>query len=64
MTIIDLQIYCILIYQIKEDWLLQNSNIIENIKKIESIGTPLGKLFEIRNGFATLKNDVFILNVN
>lgn len=47
----------------KRGWLLQNSNIIENIKKIESIGTPLGKLFEIRNGFATLKNDVFILNV-
>ena len=33
------------------------------ISRIEKIGTPLGKLINIRNGFATLKNEIFILNV-
>lgn len=41
-------------------WLLQDKKISNNIKQIESVGKSLGECFEIRNGFATLKNDVFI----
>lgn len=46
-----------------EGWLLQNSIIGNNITKIESTGIPLGKCFNIKNGFATLKNEVFVLNI-
>lgn len=41
-------------------WLLHNSLSINNIKKIESCGTPLGKLYSIKNGIATLSNDIYI----
>ncbi len=44
-------------------WMLRDSSIVKNIEKIERIGIPLGRCFNIRNGFATLKNDIFILNV-
>lgn len=47
----------------EKGWLLQDDSIALNIRKIESTGKPLGKTFDIKNGFATLKNDVFILNV-
>ena len=46
----------------KNGWVLQNNKISKNIKKIESTGKPLSKYFEIRNGFATLKNDIFVFN--
>lgn len=45
-----------------EGWYLianQKKNIIS---QIENTGTPLGEKFEIRNGFATLKNDVYVFN--
>ncbi|SEH27477.1 HsdM family class I SAM-dependent methyltransferase [Chryseobacterium culicis] len=38
-------------------WNLQNHKIIE---KIESTGTPLGKLFKTRHGIATLRNNIYI----
>lgn len=41
-------------------WLLNNVAIVENIKKIENTGTPLGKLFSIKNGIATLSNAIYI----
>ena len=41
-------------------WTLCNTTTTNNVRKIETIGTPLGKLFDIRNGFATLKNDVYL----
>lgn len=41
-------------------WTLCNAKIANNLKKIESIGIPLGKLYDIKNGFATLKNDVYL----
>ncbi|WP_438710251.1 HsdM family class I SAM-dependent methyltransferase [Aquimarina muelleri] len=41
-------------------WYLVNNKIQKVISKIESCGTPLGKKFEIRNGFATLKNNIFL----
>ena len=40
-------------------WILNTQETIELIHKIENTGTPLGKLYEIRNGFATLRNDVY-----
>ena len=58
--------YCCLDYKNLDNergWLLQDDSIAFNIRKIESIGKPIGKIFDIKNGFATLKNDVFILNV-
>ena len=42
-------------------WMLSNNrNVISNIFKIEHAGTPLGKIVDIKNGFATLKNDVYL----
>lgn len=40
-------------------WRLISEKDHENIKKIEQIGTPIGKMFKIRVGFATLKDQVF-----
>ena len=44
----------------KKGWLLNKPSVLETIKKIESTGVPLGEKFPIRNGLATLSNDVFI----
>jgi len=44
----------------KKGWILNKSDILANINKIESIGIPLGNKFPIRNGLATLSNDIFI----
>ena len=41
-------------------WILSTNEVMENISKIESVGSPLGKLFNIKNGIATLANDIFI----
>lgn len=41
-------------------WLLSEDKTIENIKNIEESGTQLGKLYEIRNGLATLRNSIYI----
>lgn len=41
-------------------WTLCDTVTTNNIRKIESIGTPIGKLFDIKNGFATLKNDIYL----
>lgn len=41
-------------------WYLINKKVQKIISKIESCGTPLGKKFEIRNGFATLKNNIYV----
>lgn len=41
-------------------WYLINNKIQKVISKIEKCGIPLGEKFEIRNGFATLKNNVYV----
>ena len=41
-------------------WLLNDNAIIENIKRIENIGKPLGEKYKIRNGIATLSNNIYI----
>ena len=58
--------YTILPYNMLDNhdgWLLQSLDIASNIKRIEGCGKPLGKVFNIKNGFATLKNEVYVLNV-
>ncbi|AMM49970.1 hypothetical protein TH61_00560 [Rufibacter sp. DG15C] len=44
----------------KKGWLLSEPNTLINIHKIQTAGTPLGCKFSIKNGLATLSNDVFI----
>ena len=41
-------------------WVLNKPLILNTIDKIESTGIPLGEKFPIKNGLATLSNDVFI----
>lgn len=43
-------------------WNLNNGKIMDTVTKIESIGTPLGEAFNIKNGIATLANDIFIFH--
>ncbi len=44
----------------KKGWILNKPDVLKNINKIESIGIPLGDKYPIRNGLATLSNDIFI----
>ena len=41
-------------------WNLNNSEVLNNIRLIENAGEALGDLYVIKNGIATLANDVFI----
>lgn len=43
-------------------WTLCDSSVRENLNKIETVGRPLGELFDIKNGLATLKNEVYLFN--
>jgi len=43
-------------------WNLLNKKDAKNITKIESMGTPLGKLVKITNGIATLKDELYLLD--
>lgn len=43
-----------------DGWILQNQEVTDILNTIENTGIKLGKCFDIRNGFATLKNDVFL----
>lgn len=43
-------------------WRLLKSDEQENIRIIENIGTPIGKLFDICVGIATLKDEVFFVD--
>lgn len=44
----------------KRGWLLSDTKVIENIKRIESQAGTLGDLYKIKNGIATLSNDTYI----
>lgn len=44
-------------------WIIKDNWINRIIRKIEEIGTPLGDKATISNGIATLKNELFVLNV-
>lgn len=43
-------------------WNLNQSNVLQIIERIEHTGTPLGDKYIIKNGIATLANDVFIFH--
>lgn len=43
-------------------WRLLKSDDQKNINAIETIGTPIGRLFEICVGIATLKDDVYFID--
>jgi adenine-specific DNA-methyltransferase len=43
-------------------WSLEPDNLRQALRQIESCGRPLGAKHPIRNGIATLKNDVFIFS--
>lgn len=44
----------------KKGWMLNRYNVLENIKKLEGAGVALGNKYIIKNGIATLSNDIFI----
>ncbi|MBD5214009.1 MAG: N-6 DNA methylase, partial [Bacteroidales bacterium] len=44
----------------RKGWNLSDTTIMEAINRIETAGVPLGKAFNIKNGIATLANDIFI----
>lgn len=41
-------------------WLLNNNEVLQNIEKLENTGISLGNKYPIKNGLATLSNDIFI----
>lgn len=45
-----------------DGWYLVTDKERKIIDRIEKTGKPLGEKFEIRNGFATLKNDIYLIN--
>lgn len=45
-------------------WRLLKTDEQQNIKIIETIGTPIGKLYDISVGIATLKDEVFFVDGN
>lgn len=44
-------------------WVIKDCRINNILKQIENTGTPLGNTVSISNGLATLKNELFVLNV-
>ena len=46
----------------KDKWRLAPTNHLRNLSQLEANGSPLGKLADIRVGFATLKDSVFVID--
>ena len=46
----------------KKGWILKDKHTSDRIKAIESAGTPLGEVVDIRNGFATLRNEIYLIH--
>ena len=44
----------------KRGWILGNKKMVTNINKIENCGKKLGELYKIKNGLATLANNIYI----
>lgn len=45
----------------KKGWILKDKNTAAKIQAIESIGLPLGDMVAIKNGFATLRNNIYLI---
>lgn len=43
-----------------DGWQLEDAKTQLNLQKLENAGEKLGKLFNIRNGFATLRNNIYL----
>lgn len=43
-----------------QGWTLSSDSVRNNILKIETTGKPLGDIVDIKNGFATLRNNIFV----
>ncbi|WP_412561410.1 class I SAM-dependent DNA methyltransferase [Winogradskyella sp. MIT101101] len=43
-----------------DGWHLDNIKVQLNLKRLEGSGKSLGELFDIRNGFATLRNKIYV----
>lgn len=48
----------------KNGWLLDDAKVARLVLKIETIGNQLGQCFDIRNGFATLRNGIYLIRAN
>lgn len=44
-------------------WVIKDHLINDILQRIENTGKPLGSVASVSNGLATLKNDIFVLNV-
>ncbi len=44
-------------------WVMKDRRTNDLLQQITSVGTPLGDVASISNGLATLKNDIYVLNV-
>lgn len=45
----------------RKGWILKDKKTSSNIRRIECVGKPLGDVVKIRNGFATLRNDIYLI---
>ena len=46
----------------KKGWILKDKHTSDRIRAIESVGAPLGEIVDIRNGFATLRNEIYLIH--
>ena len=44
-------------------WIIKDRRIDEVLRYIENTGSPLGEVASISNGIATLKNELYVLNI-
>lgn len=44
-------------------WVIKDNRIKDILQRIEITGKPLGSVVSVSNGLATLKNDIYVLNV-
>ena len=62
-TLEDTDFHEIKISELNNDkWRLAPERHLRNLRKLESHGTPLGQLADIKVGFATLKDSVFLID--
>ena len=44
-------------------WVIKDRRVDDILRQLESAGTPLGEVAVISNGIATLKNELYVLNI-
>ena len=48
----------------KKGWILKDKYTSDRIRTIEKVGKPLGDVVRIKNGLATLRNDIYVIKPN